>query len=152
MVQQYRDGQSEIVRSNITAAILSLTNAWMAAGRIQTISEIGSGQCYDFCDEIQERLVGITGIIRCETEDWWIDTFKVDIDKLKAAGQMPAEWEGIQNLPGIIGSATHAWISWNNIHFDATAPEGRDRFLDIPFFRDQIEKQAGNTHGPQEAH
>lgn len=125
-------------KARITAAIRSLLEEWMAADKVKSAREVGSGLCYEFCDKIEERLSDLSGITRCETEYWWKDAFIADIDKLKEAGQFPDQWGVIPNIEMVIGSATHAWISWNGLHFDATAPEGCKQFLQMPFFLDQI--------------
>lgn len=131
-----KTGSSERIR--ITVAIQSLLEEWIATDKVENAKDVGSGLCYEFCDEIERRLTDVANLSRCETEIWWKDAFVADIDKLEKAKQLPGQWTTIPKIEMVIGSATHAWISWNGFNFDATAPEGCELFLKMPFFLEQI--------------
>lgn len=125
-------------RQAITAAIHSLAAEWIEEGRIQHPRDIGDGQCEDFAHELADRLHNIQDLEVLWSDNWWIDDFVADIDRLRREGApLPSGVED-RHLADLIGSATHAWIHWNGLHFDATAPNGKDHFLEMPFYADQI--------------
>ncbi|MFZ3481698.1 hypothetical protein [Sphingomonas sp. 3-13AW] len=127
------------------------------------VKEIGDGLCEEFAELVlsqilqhypeAERDIGLG-----YTDDWWIraldesgcDTgsalaFEADIDRLRTEGApIPADITDAE-LSLLIGSATHVWLRWNGLHFDATAPDGSEHFLLMPFFRDQIAGYRADT-------
>lgn len=126
------------IRNEITSTIRKLISEWIAEGEVKNVYQIGSGQCYEFADELEYRLQKIPGVNRAETEDWWIDDFSMDIGLLRRqCVELPKNIND-NDLSYILGAATHAWITWNGLHFDATAPEGVACFTQMPFFADQI--------------
>ena len=123
----------------ITSAIHALISEWIEEGRIKHPRHIGDGQCEDFANELADRLHHVEGLEVLWSDSWWIDDFVADIDRLRKEGApLPLGVED-RHLADLIGSATHAWIHWNGQHFDATAPEGKDHFLEMPFYADQID-------------
>lgn len=127
-------------RLKISRAIRELREEWIREGIVDSIHQIGMGQCYDFADELEERLVDVPGIERRETEEWWKEPFLADVEKLKASGEPLPRNLTDNEIELLLGAATHAWISWNGIHYDATAPEGKRHFLALPFFANQLTK------------
>lgn len=151
--------------ATITAAIQDQIAEWLASGRVKTVREIGQGQCYDFAEAIWARLgyaeahIYETGpLTSLHTEDWWArideheaECFSADIPRLRAEGAPVPDDIPDDVLAGLIGAATHEWIFFEGLHFDATAPEGVAHWLDLPFFANQIagcraERQAIDRH------
>ena len=141
-----------LTRAMITAAIHAETAEWLASGRVPNIRAIGNGHCYDFSEAIWIRLgygddyVYENGpLSTCQTEDWWArisedeaECFVADIPRLRAEGAPLPDDLDDDTLAGLIGQATHEWIFFDGLHFDATAPEGVDHWLKMPFFANQI--------------
>ncbi len=146
-----RDG-----RTIIAQAIRETTEEWLKDARVPTVRAIGDGQCEEFALEALERLriadaqtADRTSL--AYTEDWWIREvdehgrdmdcaicFEADVPRLRSEGApLPTDVDDA-DLSLLIGCATHVWLVWNDLHFDATAPDGRTHFLLMPFFGDQI--------------
>lgn len=125
-------------RFTIETAIRRQTQEWLSTGKADSVHAIGSGLCYEFAEELLDRLSDIPGIALGETESWWSDDFHADIAKLRSEGAPLPKHLSDRDLAHLIGAATHMWIIWNGMHFDATAPEGREHFLLMPFFADQL--------------
>jgi hypothetical protein len=145
------------VHDAISRNIRSLTQEWLDAGTVPTMRAIGDGLCEEFAEEALARIAaGMPEASRAiylrYTDDWWMREldgkgvdmdaalcFEADIPRLRSEGApLPADLSD-HDLSGLIGAATHVWLEWNGLHFDATAPEGRPHFLLMPFFADQIE-------------
>jgi len=145
------------IHETISRHIRSLTQEWLADGTVPTVRAIGDGLCEEFAKEALARMAAAlpeaSGSIHLNyTEDWWMREldedgvdmdaalcFEADIPRLRSEGApLPADMSD-DELSGLIGSATHVWLEWNGLHFDATAPEGRLHFLLMPFFADQIQ-------------
>lgn len=143
-------------RTIIARTIRDATTHWLDEGIVPTIRAIGDGQCEEFATEVMERLRRIdpdtaSGTTFGYTEDWWLRElgehgvdmdgavcFEADIPRLRAEGApLPLDISDL-DLSLLIGGATHVWLRWNDLHFDATAPDGRTHFLLMPFFADQI--------------
>lgn len=149
----------------LTETIHSTVADWIAAGRIADTFEIGNGHCYDFADEIMNRLGsteygnGYTPtdsfgrLIDVCTEDWWArvlrpdgtdageaEAFTIDIARLRREGAPLPGWirDDDTEIAQTIGSMTHNWLVLDGRHYDATCPEGADHFLVMPFFANQI--------------
>lgn len=130
----------------LTATIKSVTADWLASGKITEVRYIGDGLCYDFAEEVhtrlgrhEDRLYGRGDLETAETEDYWVDDFCFDLHALRRAGEIVPDDIPANEFATKIGSATHEWMRFQGKHYDATAPEGVDRFLDLPFFSDQVE-------------
>lgn len=148
-----------ILPSDITRAIREETALWLETGRVKTVREIGDGLCYTFCESVFARL-GLsaeysseTGPVEVhQTEDWWArvieadgspspyeaEDFMADIPRLRSEGAPVPDDVDDAALAYLIGSATHEWIGFEGRHYDATAPEGVEHWLLMPFFADQI--------------
>lgn len=136
----------------IQEVILDLTAKWIEDDLITKPRDVGDGQCEEFAQAVISALPRDRDITLAYTEDWWSRvilpdgtpspdeavTFHADIPRLRAEGApLPVDIPD-DALANLIGGATHVWICWNGQHFDASAPEGRPHFLDMPFFADQI--------------
>lgn len=148
----------------IEGAIRAVTAAWLTNGIVSTIREIGDGQCEEFATEVLDRILAEHPeardvVVLGYTEDWWLREldddgndmdeavmFEADIPRLRSEGAPVPDDLDDDGLSEIIGQATHVWLRWNGRHFDATAPDGRDHFLLMPFFADQLE---GYRQDPQ---
>ena len=153
----------------ITHTIASLTQEWLEAGKIQTIREIGDGLCEDFAEEAIKRIHAaaphlvelVHGIY---TDDWWLRDlddagvdrgqaicFEADIPRLRKEGAPLPDDISDEDLSLLIGQATHMWIEYKGMHFDATAPDGTAHFLLMPFFSNQIEGYRSEKQGTVDA-
>jgi hypothetical protein len=155
----------------LSQTILAIIHDWMEAGRCKTIREIGNGLCYDFCEEIYTRLGRAREYVyedapdleKVATEDFWIDhddgCFYADLPRLRSMGvPLPTDVPD-EALSLTIGQATHEWVFFQGKHYDATCPEGAPYFVEMPFFKNQIEglrkeireknasKMVDNNHG-----
>lgn len=133
----------KISAAQVTETINSVISEWKSARKVSNVRQIGDGLCYDFVREVLEKLSLPYGEGKYErrTEDWWVDAedFVFDIKKLKASGEpIPKDIPEI-DFANVIGNATHEWIYYKGKNYDATAPLGEKHFLDMPFFKDQIE-------------
>lgn len=143
---------TSLTHAAITAAIRAETAEWLACGRVPNVRAIGNGWCYEFCEAIYTRLgyerdyVYEEGPLeKRQTQDWWArisedeaECFVADIPRLRAEGAPLPDDLDDDTLAGLIGAATHEWIFFDGLHFDATAPEGVDHWLKMPFFANQI--------------
>lgn len=142
----------DLTHALISAAIRTQTAEWLASGKVPNVRAIGNGWCYDFCEELYARLgfeddyvYEVGPLEKRQTEDWWMrisddeaECFCADIPRLRAEGAPLPDDLDDRTLSGLIGAATHEWISFEGLHFDATAPEGVDHWLKMPFFANQI--------------
>lgn len=135
--------------AELTTAITTVTAEWLASGRVSTVRQIGDGHCYDFAEEVLTRLgrhdlygYGYdpvkASLQEARTEDFWLDDFCADMALVRASGETIPEGVPEAVATDIISTATHAWLVLDGRHYDATAPEGRDGFLEMPFFADQF--------------
>lgn len=135
--------------AELTSAITTVTAEWLASGRVATVREIGDGHCYDFAEEVLRRLgrrdlyghgydPTKPSLQEARTEDFWFDDFCADMALVRASGETIPDDIPESEVEDIIGSASHAWFVLEGRHYDATAPEGRDGFLQMPFFADQF--------------
>lgn len=140
------------MRTIIEAAIRAQTAEWIANGTISCARDVGDGLCEEFAQALLGRLPTADGTKLLYSEDWWArlirtdgtpcpneaETFFADIPRLRQEGApLPTDIDDYQ-LACLLGSATHVWLSWNDIHFDASAPQGCDHWLLMPFYADQI--------------
>lgn len=143
-------------RQIIETAICETTGRWLRTGIVQTLRAIGDGQCEEFATEVFEAIRRMDAKTAGETslaftEDWWLRKldehgrdmggaicFEADIPRLRAEGAPLPDDIDDENLSLLIGQATHVWLHWRGLHFDATAPAGQSHFLLMPFFADQI--------------
>lgn len=135
----------ERLHSAITQAIGEILAEWIADGRASCARDVGNGGCYEFAEDVMIRLgldeeyvQGNGPIEVMETDSFWSDTFSADLDAIRAAGEMVPDDLPEDALSDLLGSATHQWLRFDGRHYDAATPEGRERFLDMPFFADQI--------------
>lgn len=137
---------TRLTPSHLTAAIQETIREWIDNGTVPNVRTIGSGHCYDFAEDVMTRLGlhddymwGRGPIEAKHTEDYWASEFSFDIKKLQDAGEPVPTDIPLKEFATRIGAATHEWLYFQGRHYDATAPEGVDHFLDIPFFKNQIE-------------
>lgn len=149
LTETFEPGMVPITSQQLTATIKQLRDEWVSEGKVPDYRAIGDGHCYDFCREVFNRL-GVpyaygehqpqTGIWTVRTEDYWRDDFVFSIPALRKAKEPVPTDIPTRRFAEEIGAATHEWIKHQNgLHYDATCPEGSRHFLDMPFFRDQIE-------------
>lgn len=138
-----------VTPEELTAAILATIKDFVGKKpRCKTVRDIGSGYCYDFVEAVFTRLgaaedytheTGRFGIEKGYSEEFHSEDFVADLNILKSMGEKIPRDIPRRQLENLLGSATHEWIKLNGRHYDATAPHGVDRILDMPFFADQIE-------------
>lgn len=135
----------------ITATIHETARQWISTGLVESIAQIGDGQCDEFAHEVMDKLAASTPDLATQitfgmTEEYWshtngqCDAFCADIARLRREhAPLP---NGIDDLTlsHAIGGMTHVWLIHDGVHYDATAPEGRSHFLLMPFFADQIDR------------
>lgn len=142
----------EIASKRLTPEVLTQTirevgQEFIDKGMVKCLYDIGSGHCYNFVRAVFDRLESYgtnynweKGPIRIvRTEDFWKDDFLASVRLLKRAGeQVPIDIPR-EEFEDLIGSATHEWMKFGRLYYDAEASEGVERFLDLPFFKRQIE-------------
>lgn len=152
-----KEKEMDDIHDAISRNVRSLTQEWLDDGTVATVRAIGDGLCEEFAEAALVRIAGdrpeaASATYLRYTDDWWLRQldedgndmnaallFEADIPRLRSEGApLPADM-GDEDLSRLIGAATHVWLEWNGLHFDATAPEGRSHFLLMPFFADQIE-------------
>lgn len=138
---------------------------WIAAGRVQNVTEVGNGHCYDFAEEVMTRLGwkeygwgylpedSHGRLIDVATEDWWnrkrkpdgsdageAESFTIDIARLRREGAPLPQWieDDDIEIAQFLGSMTHSWLVLDGRHYDATCPDGAAHFFEMPFFANQI--------------
>jgi hypothetical protein len=111
-------------------------------GKIKTARDIGNGYCYEFTRDVFEKLgqdINENGLLQeCRSEDYEKDDFVASTKLLKAAGEIIPKDIPRKAFESLIGEATHSWIKFNGMYYDASAPHGVRHFLEMPFFADQI--------------
>ncbi|AXK43814.1 hypothetical protein [Erythrobacter aureus] len=155
--------QSPAPADVIAGAIRYQLDAFIAEGDVTCADEVGDGLCEEFAyavlDRIHETHPEMSKLIAIgETDAWWLpvgdsscEVFYADIPRLRAENApLPCELDD-ERLAHIIGSATHTWLIHDGRHYDATAPEGADHFLLMPFFANQLAK-AVQLRGEPQAH
>lgn len=138
-----------VTPAELTAAINATIKEFVGKkARCKTVRDIGSGYCYDFVERVFERLgashdylwgEGPSGLKTCATEDYGYEDFRADVGLLRQAGERIPRDIPKAAFENLIGGATHMWIKLGDLYYDATAPQGVPRFLELPFFADQIE-------------
>ena len=152
------------MRDLITRTIRDQVSEWIALGRVSSAREVGDGQCEEFAKELLARLGADNGINLSYSEYWWqritlpdgspspdeAECFVTDIRRLRAEGAPLPEGIPDDRLASLLGAATHVWITWNCLHFDASAPDGRAHWIEMPFYADQIAGLAGEMNQASE--
>jgi len=147
------------MRDVIEAAIRTLTAEWIDQGLVARARDVGDGLCEEFAEAVMARLPEGSGATLVYSDEWWervrlpdgspspdeAECFVTDIPRLRAEGAPLPGGIPDDRLAGLLGAATHTWITWNGIHFDASAPEGRAHWLLMPFYADQVAGLAGDT-------
>jgi hypothetical protein len=137
-----------VLATTLTAAIRKTIGEFVAdeeRSDVLTAYDIGNGHCFDFAEAVMTR-IGLEDeysseegpVTFLETDGFWEEMFVADLDAMRAFGEtLPDDIEEFE-LANLLGGATHQWLVFDGRHYDASAPDGRDRFLDLPFFADQI--------------
>ena len=139
-----------ITPEDMTKAIRDITAEWIAAGKVKDARAIGDGRCYEMVRAVVERLgldfnevdmgrhpqVSIHDIRDYERAG---QDFLISLTALRRAGEKPPADIPSSEFAELIGGAQHQWLKLGRLYYDASAPEGARRFLDMPFFADQIE-------------
>ena len=107
-------------------------------GLDKSASQINNGGCEDFALAVLEDLGHMQGVELVWSDAWWKEDFLADIDALRSEGAPLPENIDDARLARIIGQATHAWLSWNGLCFDAEAPQGKNHFLELPIYQRQF--------------
>lgn len=138
----------KVTPEELAAAIRATIEDFVAnVPGVETVGDIGNGNCFDFAEAVFRRLGaesdychgGCSGLSLGETDDFWKEDFVADLDRWRRAGESLPDDIPEDELADLLGSATHQWVVLCGRHHDATAPEGVDRILDMPFFADQID-------------
>lgn len=141
----------------MSATIRRVADEYVADGSVACLYDIGNGHCENFAYDVLDQLrdYGVdphamsdsSGVQVYATEDFWEDDFYVSTDRIRAAGETLPPNVPDEKLKQVLGGATHVWLKFQDRYYDAEAPEGVERFLELPFFARYIEhlQQAGNT-------
>ena len=138
-----------ITAQSLTKAIHDVTADWIAAGLVKDARGVGDGHCYEMVRAVIERLglsypevdAGRHPLRICDTRDYEREgyDFTISLTALRKAGErIPTDIPSSQ-LAELLGAAQHQWLKLGGLYFDASAPDGAKRFLQMPFFADQIE-------------
>jgi hypothetical protein len=157
-----REATSRLVARTIRA----LTAEWLAEGVVPTVRAIGDGMCEEFANEVLDRIhatdpATIDVVTAAFTDDWWLRetdgegrdlgsavSFEADVDRLRREGAPLPDDVPDAELSLLIGAATHMWIVHDGMHHDATAPDGAEHFLLMPFFADQVAGHRNDASRP----
>lgn len=141
----------------MSATIRRVADEYLADGSVACLYDIGNGHCenfaYDVLDQLRDygvdphALGDSSGVQVYAIEDFWEDDFYASTDRIRAAGETLPPNVPEEKLKQVLGGATHVWLKFQDRYYDAEAPEGVERFLELPFFARYIEhlQQAGNT-------
>ena len=143
---------SQFFSDNLYFLIETKVKYFIERGIVANRRAIGDGHCYDFAEQIFQSIPEDVDIRIAYTEDYWkrailpdgspdpdeAEMFVMDIDRLKAEGVWLPHDIPHEDLSLLLGQATHAWLVFNGRHYDATSPEGKEHFTQMPFFADQI--------------
>ena len=139
-----------ITPEDMTKAIRDITAGWIASGKVKDARGIGDGHCYEMVRAVVERLgldfndvdagrhsqISIHDVRDYERGG---EDFVVSLTALRRAGEKPPADIPSRDFAELIGGAQHQWLKLGRLYYDASAPGGVRRFLDLPFFADQIE-------------
>lgn len=130
----------------LTQTIQTTIKEWIASGKVKSVRKIGDGLCYDFTRAVMaamglenDHLHGTGPIKTLRTEDFEKREWYADLAKLRRMKEPVPTDIPPRILAELIGSASHEWMFFQGKHYDATAPKGVPHFLDLPFFKNQIE-------------
>ncbi len=141
----------------MSATIRRVADEYVADGSVACLYDIGNGHCENFAYDVLDQLhdYGVdphaigdpSGVQVYGTEDFWEDDFYVSTDRIRAAGETLPPNVPEETLKQVLGGATHVWLKFQDRYYDAEAPEGVERFLELPFFARYIEdlQRVGNT-------
>lgn len=109
----------------------------------RTPKSINTGYCYDFAEDVLNQLGLNYDQHTGHTEDYWTSDGKdyFSFKRLKKFNNedVPEGIKVTKDLVRELGRATHAWIEYNNKYYDSECPEGCDRLMDLPIFKDIID-------------
>ncbi len=142
-------------QQDISNAILDVRKAYLDRGI--SLFEIGNGHCYDFADDVMDRLFpenwrqieGTQGWSTLQSECFYLPGEDGLVDAFAANGwdwSLLTEW-GIDVPPHerarydaiLANHPVHGWIFFEGRHYDCEHPEGVTNFFELNFFRRHLE-------------
>lgn len=138
----------ELSAQQLTHAILAVRQQYHDKGH--TLHDIGNGLCDDFVRGVMKYVKGNFGydMIRSNTV-FDYETAQFCDDGMLDIDLVTKHWK-IKLPPHLMNEdfyiwfsgCTHVWIyhESSDKHYDAAAPEGVDVFIDLPFFKGNIEQ------------
>lgn len=159
-------GDAQDWKPTITRVIRETIEQWIDQKRVLTARDIGDGHCVDFAEECHRKLsvAGMptgefrgyfdrdsTSLQTVETSDFappegnpfdadLTPGLPLDWSRFKEDGcVLPKGIGGRKALSAFLWETHHCWLWHDGHHFDATAPEGKKSFMEMPFFADQID-------------
>lgn len=139
---------SKITPEILTKVILQTRQEYLDQGQAKCLWDIGDGLCENFVHDVYKNLKpygfnyqqDYQTLGELDSSDFWSDDFFMDIDRLRKLGEPIPLGIDEDELAMDLGGATHMWLTFKGKHYDAEAPEGVNRFLELPFFQRYIKK------------
>lgn len=126
-----------MTRDEVTLATLALTGRFEAEGFGPVA--INTGLCADFADALCADLAGVGAAAEIFTLDYfWSPDGGLDADSAarRAVVKLPdgLDWDMLTSAD-VAERASHAWVEFEGLCFDAEAPEGVESPFDLPSIR-----------------
>jgi hypothetical protein len=120
--------------------IKELRLKYLAENQFTDFSQINSGQCENFSEELTKAFPGsfTIGAENFQTSDGRFDWTL--LKKWRMSPPTGMTEEDVDNLE--LGG--HLWLTLDYRHYDAECPEGVDSFFDLPFFQRQAKRPRSN--------
>jgi hypothetical protein len=141
--KKFMNEKNKTLSNNLTEVIKTVRDEFIK-GKIKSYSDINSGHCVDFIDEVQDRfsdkfetLTSSMFTPRDNQKEYLISTYN---DEMIQHGDI--EWS--KNMLDRYGypdedlmedePPAHIWIYYNGKHYDAEEPDGVENPWDLPIF------------------
>jgi hypothetical protein len=129
----------------ISETIVRLGERYVEQGLSASLYDINNGNCEMFAQDVCDALGGENSLLSVE----WADSYSVDGDGDEwDVALIQKTWPKCQPTHGLtwndvrLSVPSHAWIVFQNRHYDAECPEGVDNFFELPLFRRIMERNA----------
>lgn len=154
------------VVAEIASAILEARKGYLKRG--MSLFDIGNGYCYEFAEEVMDRVFGEAwrfhegqhGWQTLESEQLYLppkgssctigaETWDWDLLEKHWSIAVP-NWDRARHDALVPQGPSHCWIFFDGRHYDCEHPEGVKSFFELNFFRRWLENTGGdgNASGP----